>query len=155
MPIYLIETKGEDTKRLVKADSAAGAIRHCASSLFTATTIASVEQASEYFAEGVKLEKAGETPADPPKGGDPHVNLKTGLVETPNGDAVDERPATIDELAAADPGATWRVDPKGGLVQRLPAGGDSETGWDDIREATAEELEAVQAAERKPGKTTK
>lgn len=143
MPIYLIETKGEEKKRLVKADSAAGAIRHCAENLFTATTISSVEQAAEHFAAGVKLETAGEKAADPPKGGETPTlsfNIETGMARAAG---QDDRPATIDELASVDPGATWRVNAETGLIQRLAADADSETGWEEIREATPEEIEAL------------
>lgn len=73
MPIYEIETKGEDGKRLVKADSAARAIRHCAQDKFTARTISRAEDAAEIMNSGVKLETAGaepETDRESQPGGD-------------------------------------------------------------------------------------
>ena len=62
MPIYKITTKGEEKPRLVKADSSAQAVRHCAEGLFTAEVVTKVEDAAPLFADGVKLETAGEAP---------------------------------------------------------------------------------------------
>lgn len=64
MPIYMIDTKGEEAKRLVKAESAAQAIRHCAKDVFTAKTVAKVEDAAELLAAGVKLEVVGPATAE-------------------------------------------------------------------------------------------
>lgn len=63
MPFYEITTKGEEAKRLVKAESAAAAIRYCARDKFQARTISSVDEAAGLFTAGVKVEDAG---AEPP-----------------------------------------------------------------------------------------
>jgi hypothetical protein len=70
MPLYEITTKGEDAKRLVKAESAAQAVRHCAKEVFTARTISNVEEAADMFNAGVKIETAGVEAAteEKPKG---------------------------------------------------------------------------------------
>jgi hypothetical protein len=65
MPIYVIATKGEDEQRLVKAESAAQAIRHCARDKFTARTVSRAEEAAEIMTAGVKLETAGAEPVEP------------------------------------------------------------------------------------------
>lgn len=62
MPIYEISEKGNEVKRLVKADSAAQAIRHCAHDRFAARTVSRVEDAADLMASGVKLETAGAEP---------------------------------------------------------------------------------------------
>jgi hypothetical protein len=68
MPIYEISTEGEETKRLVKATSAPAAISHCARGRYSARTISNVEDASDLFNAGVKLEIAGEKPGEPESG---------------------------------------------------------------------------------------
>lgn len=62
MPLYEISTEGEDQKRLVKAESSAQAIRHCARGKFTARTVQKAEDAAELMGSGVKLETAGAEP---------------------------------------------------------------------------------------------
>lgn len=68
MPLYEIVTKGAEAKRLVEADSAAQAVRHCANDMFTARTVSKPTEIAHLMNSGVKLEKAGETP--PESGGD-------------------------------------------------------------------------------------
>lgn len=67
MPVYEITTKGEKAKRLVKADSSAAAIRHCANGLFSARTISRVAEAADLFTAGVAIETAGEEPKPEPE----------------------------------------------------------------------------------------
>lgn len=92
---------------------------------------------------GVDLQIAGEDA--PEDEAETRVNVELGVIETRSGDAwAITRPATLEELQEADGlPAEWRVDPKGGMVQRKPAGGDSEADWADIREATPEEVAAA------------
>lgn len=118
------------------------------------------DQLADVLESGEKLWKAGDkieadTPAKPEAEGDDmpaeRVNVETGMVEARDpGEAgkatgyVEKRPATIAELIEADPSAeAFRVEPKGGLVQRLPRQADPETGWEDIRAATPEEIAAA------------
>lgn len=63
MPLYEITTKGAEAKRLIEADSASQAIRHCAQGMFTARTLAKPTDAARIMASGVELETAGEAPA--------------------------------------------------------------------------------------------
>ena len=78
MPIYKVTQQGADKPRLVKADSSAQAIRHCAKEVFAAQLCSKVEDAADLLAEGVKLETAGEEPTavapaqqqEPPAEGD-------------------------------------------------------------------------------------
>lgn len=74
MPIYKVSEKevqglgaalGNVSVRLIKADSAAQAIRHCTAGRFTAETVTKVEEAADLMASGVKVETAGEAPAEP------------------------------------------------------------------------------------------
>lgn len=86
MPIYEITEKGAEQKRLVKADSSAQAIRHCAHDRFTARTISRVEEAADLFNAGVRLETAGTETADAPSGeqeSDQTVEQKETVAETP------------------------------------------------------------------------
>ena len=69
MPIYKIITKGEEKPRLVKADSSAQAIRHCAEGQFSAELVSKVEDAAPLFEQGIKLETAGQPPASEPETG--------------------------------------------------------------------------------------
>lgn len=116
------------------------------------------EELADALESGEKIWKAGdqiqaEAPDAPESEAEPEtrVNIESGMVEKRGpGEAgkaagyVEDRPATIAELIMSDPMAEeWRVDPKGGLVQRLPKGADTETGWQDIRAATAEEITAA------------
>lgn len=59
MPLYEITTKGEEAKRLVEADSASQAIRHCSTAMFTARTIQKPSEAAALMKGGVELETAG------------------------------------------------------------------------------------------------
>lgn len=64
MPIYRVrklDAPEDELPRLVKAESAAQAIRHCAKAVFAADLCSKVEDAADLFAAGVKLEDA--TPA--------------------------------------------------------------------------------------------
>lgn len=67
MPIYKVAQKGVDQPRLVKAESQAQAVRHCAKDVFAAETVSKVEDAADLFAAGVKLETAGAEPAAEPE----------------------------------------------------------------------------------------
>lgn len=64
MPLYEISTKGEDAKRLVQADSAAQAVRHCAQGMFAARTVSKPTDIAQLMSNGVKLETAGEEPPE-------------------------------------------------------------------------------------------
>lgn len=64
MPIYEITTKDEDGKRLVKAESAAQAIRHCSKDRFTARTVGKPEDVADLMAGGITLETAGADPVE-------------------------------------------------------------------------------------------
>jgi hypothetical protein len=143
MPLYKVATKGSDTNRLVEAASSQAAVSHCAHGLFTASTITKPADIAALMGAGVKLETAGVHPVEEPPANETRVNVALGLIEQrpegSDGPWVEAGPASLAQLAEADPGATYRVDPKGGMVQRLPQGADSESGWEDIREATAEE----------------
>ena len=52
--------------RLVKALSAAAAIKHVTGARFTADTITKIEDAADLMADGIKLEVAGEEPEPEP-----------------------------------------------------------------------------------------
>lgn len=60
--MYEITTKGEAKKRLVEADSASQALRHCAEGLFTARTIGKPSEVGQLVKAGVEIETAGEAP---------------------------------------------------------------------------------------------
>ena len=68
MAIYKVtDTEAKDAPvRLIKAASAAIAVRHVTADRFKAETITKVEDAAGLMAEGIKLETAGEVspPAD-------------------------------------------------------------------------------------------
>lgn len=59
MPLYEITTKDETTKRLVEADSASAAIRHCANGRYSARTIQKPSEVAGLMANGTQLEVAG------------------------------------------------------------------------------------------------
>lgn len=61
MPLYEITTKGEDKKRLIEADSASQAIRHCAQGMFTARVLQKPTEAAQLMKAGVELEEVGAT----------------------------------------------------------------------------------------------
>lgn len=58
MPLYEITTKDDENKRLVEADSAAQAVRHCATGMFQTRTITKAAEIANLMGAGVKLEKA-------------------------------------------------------------------------------------------------
>lgn len=58
MPVFVVTTKGEEAKRMVKAPSAASAIRHCTADRYSTETISTIEEAAPHFEAGVKLENA-------------------------------------------------------------------------------------------------
>ena len=60
MPFYVITTKGEEAKRLVKAPSSAAAVKHCAEDRYSTELITTIDEAAPHFEAGVKLEKVGE-----------------------------------------------------------------------------------------------
>lgn len=127
MPIYEITTKGEDAKRLVKADSAAQAIRHCAHDRFSARTISRVEEAADLIIAGVKVETTG---TEPPASPEQERNFEPQL------------PPFIrhgDEIEGLDAGGPYpaRINVKAKLVE-IKCAGD----WATLREATEEELAA-------------
>lgn len=64
MPIYQVDTKGEDAKRLVRAPSAPAAIAHCASERFSATLVRTVDDAAALLEAGVKIETVGAPAAE-------------------------------------------------------------------------------------------
>jgi hypothetical protein len=66
MALYEVTTKGEDKVRLVEAESAAQAIRHCAEGMFTTRTIQAPADVAKIMQGGVKLETAGVAPAAEP-----------------------------------------------------------------------------------------
>ena len=57
MPFYVVTTKGEEAKRLIKAPSSASAVKHCAADMFETQLISTIEEAAPHFEAGVKLEK--------------------------------------------------------------------------------------------------
>lgn len=74
MAIYEVTTKGVEAKRLVEADSAAKAIRHCSTGQYAARTVTKASEIAAMFQAGVKLEDANaepvvETDASDDKGG--------------------------------------------------------------------------------------
>lgn len=60
MPFYVIDTKGEEKPRMVKAKSPEAAIKHCTEGMFSHRTITMIDEAAPLFESGVKLEKVGE-----------------------------------------------------------------------------------------------
>jgi hypothetical protein len=110
------------------------------------------EQMADALDSGEKVYKSGdrvEADAPPAKDEAPavRVHVESGMIQKRDpgqaGVAVgyrDDRPATLAELTEADAGATYQVDPKGGMVQRQPQGTDA---WEDIRAATPEEIAAA------------
>lgn len=60
MPFYVVTTEGEEAKRLVKAPSAAAAVKHCAEAKYSTQLISTIEEAAPHFEAGVKLERAGD-----------------------------------------------------------------------------------------------
>jgi hypothetical protein len=144
MPLYEISTKGSDKKRLVEADTSAAAIRFCSHDLFSARTITKPADIARLMGAGIALEKVGDAPAQSGDEGREvleRVNVLTGMFHGSDDSA--SRPASLDELVAADPSSTFRVDVKSGMVQRLPTGGDTESGWEDLRAATADEIKDI------------
>lgn len=68
MPLYEITTKDEEAKRLVEADSAAQAVRHCANGMFSPRTVTKPTEIAQLMSAGVKLETASDEPqAEPAK----------------------------------------------------------------------------------------
>lgn len=61
MPFYVVTTKGEEAKRLVKAQSAAAAVKHCTEGKYETQLISTIDEAAPHFEAGVKLEKASGT----------------------------------------------------------------------------------------------
>lgn len=107
------------------------------------------------------LSEAGEAVAAERRAGDgvvdeeeeptSRVNVGSGMFEEREdgvGDWIETRVASPAELVAEDPGSTWRVNLKTGMIERLPQGadGDSPGAWEDIRDATPEELAAEREA---------
>jgi hypothetical protein len=60
MPFYVVTTKGEEPKRLIKATSAAAAVKHCAEDKYSTQLITTIDEAAPHFEAGVKLEKVGD-----------------------------------------------------------------------------------------------
>jgi hypothetical protein len=60
MPFYVVTTKGEEAKRLIKAPSSAAAVKHCAEDKYSTDLITTIDEAAPHFEAGVKLEKVGE-----------------------------------------------------------------------------------------------
>lgn len=151
MALYLGREKGVDEPRLIKGDNPAAAIRHMARGRFTVDAITDPTVAADWAAKGIKIETAGEDPPAPAPAPLPErrINIETGMVEKRDpgkaGEAagyVADKPATLDELAGAETGAIFRIDVPSGMIQRQPAGADSEH-WEDLREATKEEIAAA------------
>lgn len=68
MPFYRINEKGSDKPRLVEADNPAAALKHVAESHFTVPKPLKPADLVPLMSSGTKVEKAGETPAEAPKG---------------------------------------------------------------------------------------
>lgn len=129
MPHYRITTKGEEKPRWIKATSAAAAIRHCAEGMFKAETMTNVEDAADLAALGVKMESAGEGPAEPERKAEP------------------ELPAFIrhgDQIDGIDQGGPYpaRINLKAKVVEIKRGPGNSNADWGTLRDATDEEIAA-------------
>lgn len=80
MPLYLIETKGSDAKRLIDATSETAAIKHAATGVFTARRISKPTEVASLVTGGAKVETAGEVPADDP----PAIPDTAGIIAAAN-----------------------------------------------------------------------
>lgn len=145
MPLYAVTTEGSDKLRLIDAASESAALKHAAIGTFSARRVTKPTEVATLCRSGATVEKAGEaptTPEDGPKEGDWRVNVQGGMIETFGADGAwsESRPATLDELQAAEPGATFRVDAENGVIKYVPSGGSDEL---DIRDATPEEMETA------------
>lgn len=58
MPFFVVTTKGEEAKRLVKAKSSSAAVKHCVADRYSTETITTIDEAAELYEAGVKLERA-------------------------------------------------------------------------------------------------
>lgn len=105
------------------------------------------EQFADAIEAGAKLWKAGDkikaegAPAAPEaKEAIGTINLATGMMEGPEPGV--SRPASLAELAKADPESKFRIEHATEKLQRQPAGKGK---WEDVRGATPEEITASQA----------
>lgn len=94
MPLYKV--KSDDEVRLVIAASAAAALRHVTTPMFTVTAMTDPGESAELAASGIKVEKAGEIIEPPAE----TTDKQTGSDDGANA-IVEEQPQTRSRKPAA------------------------------------------------------